>query len=198
MTVSAILLLVSAYLFGSISSAIILCKLLKLPDPRTEGSNNPGATNVLRIAGKKTAAFVLVFDVLKATLPVVIGHMMGMSIELIASVGMLAVLGHIFPIYYKFEGGKGVATALGFYFGLSGVLGLLCSAVWLIVVKLSRYSSLSSIIMVLTAPLIGGIYFHSEILAIPLTLVAILVIIRHKENIQRLKQGTESETSLFK
>lgn len=192
----AIFMTIVSYFIGSISSAIVICRMMGYPDPRSQGSNNPGATNVLRIGGKKAAAFVLVFDVLKATLPVLLGHALGLSYGQLSLIGMAAVVGHIFPIYYQFEGGKGVATALGMYFGLNWLFGLACAFVWLATAKLSKYSSLSSLVMVGSAPFIAVGLLHSYFMFIPLAVVSLVVAIRHKENIARLKAGTESQTKI--
>ena len=120
---SIVMLLFAAYLAGSLSTAIVIFRLLGLPDPRSEGSNNPGATNVLRLGGKKAAAAVLVIDILKGTLPVILGHIYQLNGVLLALIGLAAITGHIYPLYYQFKGGKGVATALGVYYGLNPLLG---------------------------------------------------------------------------
>lgn len=194
---SIVMLLFAAYLAGSLSSAIVISRLLGLPDPRSEGSNNPGATNVLRLGGKKAAAAVLVIDILKGTLPVILGHIYQLNGVLLALIGLAAITGHIYPLYYQFKGGKGVATALGVYYGLNPLLGLLCSIVWLLSVKIFQYSSLSSLIMVACAPLLSLFFFHSYNVVLPLLLIALFVIVKHKENINRLITHTESKTRLF-
>lgn len=197
MTITGLSFILGAYLLGSISSAIVISKALGLPDPRSEGSNNPGATNVLRLGGKKAAAIVLLIDVLKGTLPVVLGHYFQMPSLILSFIGLAAIAGHIFPLYYQFNGGKGVATALGVYYGLNPLFGLLCSFIWLVSVKLCQYSSLSSLIMVGVAPFFSWFFFHSISAVLPLMIIALLVIYKHKENIERLKSKTESKTKLF-
>jgi len=192
-----IYLTIFSYLIGSISSAIIVSQIMGLPDPRKDGSNNPGATNVLRLGGKTAAAIVLIFDVLKSLLPVLAGHLLELNPASLALVGMAAVLGHVFPLYYRFAGGKGVATALGCYFGLYWLLGLISIAIWLICLLVFRFSSLSSLIMVSFAPVVGAITLGSSMILLPFILIAFLIAYKHKENILRLRAGTEPYTKLF-
>ncbi|MBT3457217.1 MAG: glycerol-3-phosphate 1-O-acyltransferase PlsY, partial [Thiotrichales bacterium] len=148
--------LIASYLLGSVSSAIIICRILGLPDPRTEGSKNPGATNVLRIGGKKVAAFVLIFDGLKGAMPILLAHYFGLSLFELTIILLSAFLGHVFPIYYGFKGGKGVATYLGGLIGLNFFVGLTFSIIWLIVAKVIKVSSIAA----LTATLLSPIYFY--------------------------------------
>lgn len=122
LTAIALLALLGAYLIGSLSSAVILCKIAGLPDPRTQGSGNPGATNVLRMGSKKLAALVLLIDVLKGVIPVLIGRMLGFDINILTLIAFFAFLGHLYPIFFQFKGGKGVATALGAFLALSPAL----------------------------------------------------------------------------
>ena len=190
----ATLLGVLAYFFGSLSSAIVLCRALDLPDPRTTGSNNPGATNVLRIAGKKEAGLVLLCDLLKGTIPVLIARWCGLPAVAVVIIGSCAVIGHMFPAYYRFQGGKGVATALGVFFGLGFMLGVVATAIWLIVLRLFSYSSLASLAMIIFTPfvsvsLLGGISSF-----IPLCFISLLVIFKHKANIGRLIENEEPKT----
>ncbi len=185
-------LFILAYLFGSVCSAIIVCKLFNLPDPRSTGSNNPGATNVLRIAGKSKAAIVLVGDMLKGYFPVLIAQLCGMTEPVVGMIGLFAVIGHMFPIFYQGKGGKGVATAIGVYFGLSPWLGLLALASWLILFKLFRYSSLASLVMVILAP-IYATFLLGYIAWVPVLIIGGLVCIKHAKNIERLLNGTESK-----
>ncbi len=151
MSTGHILVLV-AYLLGSLSSAIIVCRLAGLPDPRSDGSGNPGATNVLRLGGKKPAIVTLAGDMLKGLLPVLLGHALGLAPVLLALVGLAAFLGHLYPVFFRFQGGKGVATALGVLLGLDWVVGLATVATWLAVAFLTRYSSLSALIATGLAP----------------------------------------------
>ena len=141
-----------AYLLGSISSAIIVCRIMGLPDPRTEGSNNPGATNVLRIGGKKAAAITLLGDSLKGFIPVVICHLLDRSELVFALVGCAAFLGHLYPVFFGFKGGKGVATALGVQFGWSWMIGGAIAAIWLFMAKVANISSLAALVSMLLAP----------------------------------------------
>ena len=145
-------LCVAGYLMGSISSAILVCQLFGYPDPRTEGSNNPGATNVLRIGGKPAAALTLLGDVPKGVIPVVIAHYLGLGPFVAALVGTFAFLGHLFPVFFHFQGGKGVATAFGLLFALHWPSGLVAGVVWLLVFALTRISSLASLSAFVVAP----------------------------------------------
>lgn len=193
-----LLLIIGAYCLGSLSSAIVISEMMGLPDPRSGGSNNPGATNVLRLGGKKAAAMVLACDVLKGTIPVLIGHICMLDYPMLSLIGVAAVLGHIFPLFYEFKGGKGVATVLGMFFGLHWSFGLICTSIWLVSVKISQYSSLSSLIMVCCAPMIAMVYLNSWLSAVPLACLTLLIAFQHRENIQRLISHTESKTTLFK
>lgn len=190
----------SAYLLGSINSAILTSKIFRLPDPRQAGSHNPGATNVLRLSGKKYAVFVLLFDILKGFLPVWIGHHYPIQPFTLGCIAFAAVLGHVYPIFFKFKGGKGVATALGTLFGLNGYLGLLAITVWLTIAVLTRYSSLSSITTLIIAPFLALLFADNFniIGCLPLFAMSILVVYLHKENIRRLLAGTESKIILNK
>jgi len=186
----ALIAAVLAYFAGSVSAAILVCRALGLPDPRTDGSGNPGATNVLRIGGKKAAAMTLVGDMAKGLIPVGIANLLFDDTALIALVGLGALLGHLYPIFFNFEGGKGVATAFGVTFGLSPIAGLFAGASWLLSAALFRRSSLSAIIAFSLLPAYW--LWHNErtymVLAI---LFAGLLIYTHRGNIQRLIDGTE-------
>ena len=150
----ASLLIIAAYLLGSVSSAVIVCRLMGLPDPRTQGSNNPGATNVLRIGGKKAAAITLFGDSLKGFFPMIAGHLLGVAPWVLAATGLAAFLGHLFPVFFGFRGGKGVATALGVQFGLWWPIGLGVALIWLFVAKVLKVSSLSALVSMSLAPVI--------------------------------------------
>ena len=139
-------LIVLAYLFGSVSTAIIVCKVMGLPDPRSQGSNNPGATNVLRIGGKKAAAITLFGDALKGVIPVFIAKFTASNDAALALVGMAAFLGHLYPIFFQFKGGKGVATAFGVLATISWPTGLCLLASWLLIAKVFKISSLAALI----------------------------------------------------
>jgi glycerol-3-phosphate acyltransferase PlsY len=189
-------MVVMAYLVGSISSAILLCKLLSLPDPRTSGSKNPGATNVLRISNKYVAASVLIFDILKGTLPVWGGYFLGLDPVYLGIIAVAACLGHMDPIFFNFEGGKAVATAFGVLLPIGLDLGGLLILTWLIVAKTTRYSSLAAIVTVSMAPLYT--WLLKPIYVFPVLMLSALIIFRHKENIIRLIQGSESKISFTK
>jgi len=179
-------------LLGSVSSAIIVSKIYKTPDPRTEGSGNAGATNVLRIAGKPQAALTLLGDVLKGLIAVWIGHLFHVEGFMLGVVGLAAVVGHIYPLYFKFKGGKGVATAVGATLGLSFLCGILVAVVWGVVAFVMRYASLASLIAVLLAPFFLLIFAKAAYF-VPSLLIAALIFWMHKDNIDRLKNKTESK-----
>ncbi len=184
-------LILASYLVGSISTAIIVCRLLRLPDPRTQGSGNPGATNVLRVGGKKAALTTLGGDLLKGFLPTLLVHLLGYSDSLVALVGIAAFLGHLFPLYFGFRGGKGVATALGVLFGLNYIVGGLTVLSWIIVALVTRISSLSALIALLLAPVyylwLNQQYMPAWILAI----MTLLIFLQHRRNIRNLFDGKE-------
>ena len=188
-----IALTIAAYLLGSISSAILICKLLKLPDPRTTGSNNPGATNVLRISNKPTAVTVLLFDILKGTIPVWGGYFLGLDPIYLGVIALAACLGHMYPLFYRFQGGKAVATAFGVLLPIGLDLGTLLIFTWVLVAKSTRYSSLAAIITVSLAPLYT--WLLKPIYTYPVLMLSALIIFRHKDNIIRLFNGTESKIS---
>ena len=184
--------LIGSYLLGSISSAIIICKICNLPDPRKKGSKNPGATNVLRIGGKFIAAFVLIFDGLKGALPVLIAHYYGYNLFDLTIILLCAFLGHVFPVYYRFKGGKGVATYLGGLIGISFFVGLTFSIIWLIVAKVMKVSSIAA----LTATVLSPIYFyfittHDLRATLIIFLINLFIYFTHRENIRRIMNGEE-------
>lgn len=187
-----LLVICAAYLLGSISTAIIVCKVMRLPDPRTQGSGNPGATNVLRVGGKKPAAITLFGDMLKGLLPVLAASTLEFGLLTIALTGAAAFAGHLFPIFFGFKGGKGVATLLGVLFGFSWWVGLATAATWLIVAKVFKLSSLAALIATALAPVF--LYFLVP-QAMPLIVVTIVMVVvlfwRHKSNIQKLLSGSE-------
>jgi len=190
-TIIVLLCVIIAYAIGSICSAVIVCKIFTLPDPRTTGSNNPGATNVLRIAGKKYAILVLVADMLKGFLPVLIGQLLGMHQSFLAFLACAAVVGHIYPIFFQFKGGKGVATAIGALLGLNITLGILTVIIWGITAKLTKLSSLASIVAIILAPFISLFCYGNASAFIPLTLIMALTLYTHRSNISRIMNGTE-------
>jgi len=177
---------------GSICSAILVCKLLGYPDPRAEGSSNPGTTNVLRIAGKGPAALTLAGDVLKCVIPVLVGHSLNLPWLILGFVGLAAFMGHLFPVFFKFEGGKGVATAFGFALALDWQFGLVCVASWVTIAAITRYSSLAALITWTLAPIISW-YMVSPDLIYSLSPMSLMIIYRHQENIRKLRNGTESK-----
>jgi len=182
-----------AYLIGSISSAIIVARILRLPDPRTVGSGNPGATNILRSGSKSAAAVTLTGDLLKGVIPVVLARYLDVEPILMAAVMLTAFLGHLFPIFFRFQGGKGVATAFGVYLGLNPWLALLLAAVWLGVAIIGRYSSLAALTAAVVAPFLLGFFgFAVPIVACGI-LITVLLLWRHKANINRLIRGEESK-----
>ena len=182
-----------AYLIGSISTAIITCKIMGIEDPRKTGSNNPGATNVLRHGGKKAAVITLLGDMLKGLIPVLLIIQFQADTLTVALVGLFALLGHIFPVYYGFKGGKGVATYYGVILGISWLVGLIALAIWLIIAKLLKISSLSALISIFVTPFMLWLSTHSVELTGAVTLMSILVFWRHKKNIASLLQGTEAK-----
>ncbi len=191
MSLFALFYMLIAYLLGSISSAILLCRMLCLPDPRTEGSHNPGATNVLRIGGKWVALAVLIFDMLKGMLPVWAGYYLGLTHFELGMVALAACLGHIFPIFFNFKGGKGVATAFGAIAPIAwGVAGTMLGT-WLLVFLLSGYSSLSAVVTALLVPFY--VWWFKPEFTFPVALVCCLLIYRHHANIQRLWRGEEDK-----
>jgi glycerol-3-phosphate acyltransferase PlsY len=192
----------AAYLIGSLSFAVIVSRLMGLNDPRSYGSKNPGATNVLRSGNKLAAAATLLLDAIKGWLPMALvqwqGAAYGLGDGALAAVGLAAFLGHLFPVFFSFKGGKGVATAAGVLFGVHWLLGLACMGTWALVAYVSRYSSLSALSCAVLAPLyyvLGdrGLWYVDRSVLLMLVLMGALLIYRHKENISKLLQGKESK-----
>jgi acyl phosphate:glycerol-3-phosphate acyltransferase len=192
---TALILIAFAYLAGSISSAIIVCRLLGLPDPRGEGSGNPGATNVLRIGGKKAAAITLIGDMLKGLIPVLVAKLLGAPLGVQAMVAVAAFLGHLYPVFFGFRGGKGVATALGVLLGLHWQVGLLTIATWLVIAKLFKVSSLAALLSLLVTPLYIWWLIPERSLIAAIVFMVALLFWRHRSNIRNLIQGTEGRIS---
>lgn len=195
------LAVVAAYLLGSLSFAVIVTRAMGMADPRTYGSKNPGATNVLRSGSKAAAVVTLLLDAVKGWLPVVLvkwfGQPYGLEDGTVALVGLAAFLGHLWPVFFRFEGGKGVATALGVLLGISVWLGLATALTWLIIAFFFRYSSLASLVAAVFAPvyylLVDGVVWNAETpIAVAIGVMAMLLAWRHKENIKRLIEGKES------
>lgn len=195
MSLVEIVMIGGAYLLGSLSSAIIVCKVMGYGDPRQGGSGNPGATNVKRLYGNKPAAIVLIGDMLKGVLPVVGAHLLGMTPEMIILVGFAAFIGHLYPVFFGFSGGKGVATMLGVMFGLSLPIGLTVGATWLFVAKVLKISSASALVATALAPLYIYLLVDNptdKMSWIVLTAVmTVMLFWRHKANIQRMIKGEE-------
>ncbi len=191
MLVLTVTMIIVAYFVGSISSAILVCKFTGLPDPRTTGSKNPGATNVLRISNKLTAATVLFLDILKGTVPVWGAYFLKIEPLYLGVIGVAACLGHMYPVFFNFKGGKAVATALGTLLPIGFTLVGLLILTWVVVVKFSRYSSLAAIVTVSIAPLY--VYFLKPLYVYPTLMLSALIVFRHRENIKRLIKGTESK-----
>mgnify|MGYP001013581523 FL=1 len=191
MSAIALGMIIFAYLCGSISSAILVCRLAGLPDPRHSGSGNPGATNVLRLGGKRAAAAVLVFDVLKGMLPVWLAYFLGVSPVYLGLTAIAACLGHIYPVFFHFKGGKGVATAFGAIAPIGWDLTGLMTGTWLLTVLLSGYSSLGAIVSALIAPFY--VWWFKPQFTFPVAMLSCLILLRHHDNIQRLWRGQESK-----
>jgi len=186
--------LIGAYLIGSLNSAIVLCKLAGLPDPRSQGSGNPGATNVLRFGSKKLAATVLIIDVLKGVLPVIIASLLGLDNAWLTATAFAAFLGHLYPLFFQFKGGKGVATALGGFLALSLPLAGTILLSWLVVFVITRISSLSAIIASSLAPLYSIWFIDSLGARWIIFIMATMLLFRHSANIKRLLSGEESKS----
>ena len=192
------LLILGAYLLGSISFAVVVSKCMALPDPYTYGSKNPGATNVLRTGNKKAALFTLLGDALKGWAAVLIARIVlgaepSGSLEWVLCAVIIAVfLGHLFPLFHSFRGGKGVATACGILFGINFFLGLATLSTWLIVAFFTRYSSLAAIAAALFAPLYYVFLFGFHPVVLALVIMCVLLIWRHRSNIQNLMNGSET------
>lgn len=186
------LALIAAYLLGSVPFAMISSKVFGLADPRTYGSGNPGATNVLRSGNKKAALTTLIGDALKGTLAVLIAQQMGLSATVVALVALAVFIGHLYPIFLKFKGGKGVATAAGVLLALDPLLGLATLGVWLLVAYVSRYSSLAALCAAGAAPIISALMHGATHQTIVVGLLGMALIGKHWQNIQRLLAGQES------
>ena len=185
------LVALAAYGIGSISFAIVVSRLMRLPDPRSYGSGNPGATNVLRSGGKVAAVLTLLGDGGKGWVAVWLGGMLGGTAAAAAAAGLAVFLGHLYPIFHRFRGGKGVATAAGVLLGLQWALGLGTIATWVIIVFFLRYSSLAALVAALFAALFSFVLLGVSEEAFAVTVMALLLVWRHRANIARLLEGTE-------
>ncbi len=191
-----LILIILGYLIGSVSSAIVVCRVLGLGDPRQDGSGNPGATNVLRLAGKAPAAAVLAGDWLKGTLPVVLAWLVTRDPLTAGAAGLAAFLGHLFPVFFRFQGGKGVATGLGVILGWSPLALLATVVAWLAVAGAFRYSSLAAVVAFALAPAFVLGLAGSPVLAAATALLTVAIVWRHRDNIARLAAGEESRIDL--
>lgn len=192
-TITHALGILLGYLIGSISSSIITARIMNLPDPRSLGSGNPGATNMLRTGSKKAAAITLLGDLLKGLIPLLIARWLGVDIIILCAIALAAVLGHMYPIYYGFAGGKGVATTLGVLLGLHWQLAVIWVVLWLVTAKLSGFSSLAALLAISVIPVCS--YFLKLPLAITITcvVIALFVVWRHRSNINNLISGKEAK-----
>ena len=190
--INQLLIILFAYLVGSVSSGIIVSQIFNLPDPRTIGSKNPGATNVMRSGNKKAAIFTLLGDLLKAILVLAIAEYLGFNDLIIVCVALAVLIGHIYPIFYKFQGGKGVATAIGILIALNFKLALIVASIWLLVFGIWRYSSLAAIVAAISAPIIAIFILRDQSLyCIAFTFITIIILFKHQANIKKLLSGTE-------
>ena len=185
-------ILVGSYLLGSVSSAIIVCRVMGLPDPRTTGSQNPGATNVLRSGSKLAAALTLLGDSLKGLLAVLIARALSEDDAIAAAAAGGAFLGHLFPVYFRFRGGKGVATAFGVVFGLSWITGALGLLTWVTMTLTFRVSSLSALLTFALIPVYFWLVGGGNLITAVLAVLSLLLFWRHRENVRRLLRGEES------
>jgi len=185
-------LLIAAYLIGSISSAILICRALGLPDPRTQGSNNPGATNVRRLAGNKVAALVLLCDLLKGFLPVFLATILELSLFEISLIGLCVFLGHIYPVFFDFKGGKGVATYVGILIACSTPVGLAFIFIWLFIAKVLKISSLSALVATAISPVYYYLFTDDVGSSAVITIICLLIFYTHRSNIKRLINDEEN------
>lgn len=189
--------IVAAYLIGSLSFAVIVSRLMRLDDPRSYGSGNPGATNVLRSGNKAAAVLTLLLDTLKGALPVLLvaffGERFGLGEGTLAAVGLAAFVGHLWPVFFHFKGGKGVATAAGVLLAMNPMLGLATLATWLIIAAFFRYSSLAAIVSALFAPFYQLLIWGAGPIALAVSLMSLLLLWRHAANFEKLLKGTESK-----
>jgi acyl phosphate:glycerol-3-phosphate acyltransferase len=190
--ITSTLVIIGGYLLGSVASAIIICRMLGLPDPREGGSGNPGATNVLRLGGRKAGAMTLAGDVFKGVLPVLIARALGESEWVVAATAVAAFLGHLYPIFFRFQGGKGFATAIGAIAALSWLTFIGMGLTWLAVAGLSRYASLASLVASALAPVYAWFITGRLEWVVAMIVLAVFSFVRHRGNIERLIAGTES------
>ena len=187
-----VMAVVAAYLIGSLSFAVIVTRAMGLTDPRTYGSKNPGATNVLRSGNRTAALFTLLLDALKGFLPVLAVRALGFGEGVAAAVGLAAFVGHLFPVFFRFHGGKGVATAAGVLLGLNPLLGAATLVTWVVIAVFFRYSSLASLVAALFAPLFQFLFWGGGPVGVAVIVMSLLLVWRHAGNISKLLAGTES------
>jgi len=188
-----IVLVVAAYAIGSVASAVIVCRALGIADPREVGSGNPGATNVLRHGGKKAAAVTLLGDAGKGVVPVVLGHLLGVAPPALTAIGAAAFAGHLFPVFYGFKGGKGVATFVGVNFALDWRIGAAFAVMWLLVALATRYSSLAALVATALTPVVAWYLAHPLVAVGLYAAMATLIFWRHQRNIRDLLAGREKK-----
>lgn len=184
-------LIVVAYLLGSFSTAVVVSKCMNLPDPRTIGSLNPGATNMLREAGKLPAFLTLFGDSLKGFIPVFLVKQLGFEYWIVGAVALAAFIGHLYPIFFNFKGGKGVATAAGVLLGMDWVLGGITLGVWLVVIAISRIAAVAAVVASLVGPFVA--WKFTPYFLIPVIIISILIIWRHRVNLKNLITGVDSK-----
>ncbi|MBT4836614.1 MAG: glycerol-3-phosphate 1-O-acyltransferase PlsY [Methylococcales bacterium] len=196
--VLGVLSIVLAYFLGSLSSAIIVCHLMKLEDPRKVGSKNPGATNVLRIGGGRAAIITLMGDVFKGLVSVIIAYALLLPVQYIALVGFMVFVGHLYPVFFAFKGGKGVATFVGVLIGFNWLCGLMVVVTWLLVTFIFRISSLAALTSAFMSPIYFLVVVNDIYVVTVISLMAMMIFWRHKINIHNLIEGTESKIGLGK
>ena len=187
---ATVLLFCFAYLLGSVNNAVLFCNLFALPDPRQDGSHNPGATNVYRLGGKYPALLTLLFDLLKGALSVAIAIALDFPPQLAGWIGLVACIGHSYPLFFQFKGGKAVATALGATLPINWLIACIASLIWLLILRLSGYASAAAIVSVLSVPAMAA-YLEPRFFP-ACCAISLLVLFRHKENILRLYKGREN------
>ncbi|MGD8594617.1 MAG: glycerol-3-phosphate 1-O-acyltransferase PlsY [Gammaproteobacteria bacterium] len=192
-TVEFVAFTVTAYLFGSLSAAIIVCRLMGLPDPRLQGSKNPGATNVLRYGGKKAAAITLLGDALKGFLPVLAAKLLGQGHGNLEIIAMAAFFGHLYPVFFQFKGGKGVATALGVFLAMSLPVALSMLVTWLVMAFVFNISSLAALAAACLAPVFVWYWEPNTAFIIMAVILSVVLIWRHRSNIKNLVKGSEGK-----
>lgn len=193
-----ILFVLFGYLLGSLSSAVLVCRAMQLPDPRTQGSHNPGATNVMRIGGKKAAYLTFLGDFLKGLLPVLFAQWVSVNEWAVVGAALGAFAGHLYPLYFQFKGGKGIATLVGILLAINPLLVAMFGISWLIILKVSGYVSLASLVAVTATTLFAFIAGLSYLTGGLLVILNLLTLLRHRENIKKLLAGKENQFKHYK